>query len=129
MQPIDETKERLFPSLPRDQLRFFSCGHIIPSENILPVAVEHGPSGQPLDFSFKCRSSPTMVRNLEYFILYFLRLLQSNKLKQALQHHCLHSKKIRRTAGQMGFSAAYFIHQNKKLQKVNINSSGNGDHK
>lgn len=64
LQPIGETKERLFPSLPRDQLQFFSCGHIIPSENILPVAVKHGPSGQPLDFSFNCRSSPTMIEEL-----------------------------------------------------------------
>ncbi|XP_075520370.1 uncharacterized protein LOC142553767 isoform X1 [Primulina tabacum] len=64
LQPIEETKERLFPSLPRDQLRFFSCGHIIPPENILPIAVKQGPSGQPLDFSFKCRSSPTMIEEL-----------------------------------------------------------------
>ncbi|XP_073146614.1 uncharacterized protein [Henckelia pumila] len=64
LQPIEETKERLFPSLPQDQLQFFSCGHIIPSENILPVAVKHGPSGQPLDFSFKSRSSPTMIEEL-----------------------------------------------------------------
>ncbi|KZV26091.1 hypothetical protein F511_06017, partial [Dorcoceras hygrometricum] len=64
LQPIEETKERLFPLLPQDQLRFFSCGHIIPSENILPVAVKHGPSGQLLDFSFKSRCSPTMIEEL-----------------------------------------------------------------
>ncbi|PIN05902.1 Helicase of the DEAD superfamily [Handroanthus impetiginosus] len=64
LQPIEDTKERLFPSLHRDQLQFFSCGHIIPSENILPVAVKHGPSGQAFDFSYKARSSSTMIEEL-----------------------------------------------------------------
>ncbi|KAL8043182.1 hypothetical protein ABFX02_09G102100 [Erythranthe guttata] len=64
LQPIEETKERLFPSIQLHQLPFFSCGHIIPSENILPIAVKHGPSGQSFDFSFKNRSSPTMIEEL-----------------------------------------------------------------
>ncbi|KAL8458240.1 hypothetical protein ACS0TY_035941 [Phlomoides rotata] len=64
LQPIEETKERLFRSLQLDQLPFFSCGHIIPSKNILPVAVKHGPSGQPFDFSYKGRSSSTMIEEL-----------------------------------------------------------------
>ncbi|KAL0319246.1 UNVERIFIED_CONTAM: ATP-dependent DNA helicase DDX11 [Sesamum angustifolium] len=57
LQPIEETKERLFPSLQLDRLPFFSCGHIIPSENILPVVVKHGPSGRSFDFSYKSRRS------------------------------------------------------------------------
>ncbi|EYU21521.1 hypothetical protein MIMGU_mgv1a020316mg [Erythranthe guttata] len=64
LQPIEETKERLFPSIQLHQLPFFSCGHIIPSENILPIAVKHGPSGQSFDFSFKNRSSPTVIEEL-----------------------------------------------------------------
>lgn len=62
LRPIEETKERLFRSLQLNELPFFSCGHIVPSENILPVAVKLGPSGQSFDFSYKTRSSPTMVR-------------------------------------------------------------------
>ncbi|KAI3455429.1 hypothetical protein Pfo_012092 [Paulownia fortunei] len=64
LHPIEETKERLFPSLQLDQLPFFACGHIIPSENILPVAVKYGPSGQSFDFSYKARSSSTMIEEL-----------------------------------------------------------------
>lgn len=62
LRPIEETKERLFRSLQLNELPFFSCGHIVPSENILPVAVKLGPSGQSFDFSYKARSSSTMVR-------------------------------------------------------------------
>ncbi|KAK2971189.1 hypothetical protein RJ640_008613 [Escallonia rubra] len=64
LQPIEETKERLFPWLQPDQLHLFSCGHIVPSENILPLAVSHGPSGQSFDFSYSSRSLSVMVEEL-----------------------------------------------------------------
>lgn len=73
LQPIEETKERLFRSLQLKELPFFSCGHIVPSENILPVAVKLGPSSQSFDFSYKARSSSAMVRNLLFhFVTFFL---------------------------------------------------------
>ncbi|CAI0423039.1 unnamed protein product [Linum tenue] len=61
LQPIEETRERLFPWLPPNQLHFFSCGHIVPPQSILPISVSHGPSGQPFDFSYSTRSSSTTV--------------------------------------------------------------------
>ncbi|KAJ8560064.1 hypothetical protein K7X08_004122 [Anisodus acutangulus] len=64
LQPIEETKERLFPWLPPDQLHFFSCGHIIPSENILPIVVPQGPSDHSFDFSYSTRSSSVMIQEL-----------------------------------------------------------------
>ncbi|XP_024969557.1 ATP-dependent DNA helicase DDX11 isoform X2 [Cynara cardunculus var. scolymus] len=64
LQPIEETRERLFPWLLPDQLHFFSCGHIISSDNILPISVSQGPSGQSLDFSYSSRSTSTMVGEL-----------------------------------------------------------------
>ncbi|KAA8541799.1 hypothetical protein F0562_022951 [Nyssa sinensis] len=64
LQPIEETRERLFPWLPPDQLHFFSCSHIVPPESILPVAVSHGPSGHSFDFSYSSRSSSTMIQEL-----------------------------------------------------------------
>lgn len=73
LQPTEETRERLFPWLPSDQLHFFSCDHIVPSENILPIAVSHGPSGQSFDFSFNSRSSSAMVSKLHpLFIIVFM---------------------------------------------------------
>lgn len=61
LQPIEETRERLFPWLPSNQLQFFSCSHIVPSESIMPIAVSHGPSGLSFDFSHSSRSSTEMV--------------------------------------------------------------------
>ncbi|XP_076952036.1 uncharacterized protein LOC143625638 [Bidens hawaiensis] len=64
LQPIEETRVRLFPSLPPDQLHFFSCGHIISSDSILPISVSTGPSGQSFDFSYNSRSTSSMVNEL-----------------------------------------------------------------
>ncbi|XP_041015216.1 ATP-dependent DNA helicase DDX11 [Juglans microcarpa x Juglans regia] len=64
LQPIEETRERLFPWLPTNQLQFFSCSHIVPPESILPVAVSCGPSGQSFDFSYSSRSSLIMIQEL-----------------------------------------------------------------
>lgn len=61
LQPIEETRVRLFPGLALDQVHFFTCNHIVPPENILPIAVSRGPSGMTFDFSYNSRSTPTMV--------------------------------------------------------------------
>ncbi|PON34974.1 DNA helicase (DNA repair), Rad3 type [Parasponia andersonii] len=64
LQPIEETRERLFPWLLPKQLHFFSCSHIVPPESILPVTVSCGPSGQSFDFSYSSRSSTKMIQEL-----------------------------------------------------------------
>ncbi|KAL5697514.1 RNA helicase [Ranunculus cassubicifolius] len=64
LQPIEETRERLFPRLSPDQIGFFSCGHIVPPQSILPIAVSRGPSGTSLDFGYTSRSSPSMIEEL-----------------------------------------------------------------
>lgn len=68
LQPIEETRERLFPWIPPDQLNFFSCSHIVPPESILPIAVSHGPSGLSFDFSYSFRNSPVMVNASHCFL-------------------------------------------------------------
>ncbi|XP_057967880.1 uncharacterized protein LOC131157611 [Malania oleifera] len=68
LQPVDETRERLFPWLPLDQLYLFSCNHIVPSESILPLAVSHGPSGLSFDFSYSSRASSNMIEELGLLI-------------------------------------------------------------
>ncbi|KAL2338079.1 hypothetical protein Fmac_012525 [Flemingia macrophylla] len=64
LQPIEETRERLFPWLPPNRLHFFSCGHIVPPDSIMPIAVTRGPTGRSFDFSFSSRSSPDMMREI-----------------------------------------------------------------
>jgi len=63
MQPLDEFRNQLFLSAggTAERLTEFSCGHVIPPENILPIALASGPSGKQLDFSYQTRTMPTMV--------------------------------------------------------------------
>nr|CAD7598697.1 unnamed protein product [Timema genevievae] len=63
MQPLEEFKEQLFLSAGADISRIveFSCGHVIPPENILPMAVTVGPSGKQLDFSYQARNTLAMI--------------------------------------------------------------------
>jgi chromosome transmission fidelity protein 1 len=63
MQPLDEFRVQLFMSAgaTAERLTEFSCGHVIPPENILPIALAAGPSGKQLDFSYQARTMLTMV--------------------------------------------------------------------
>jgi chromosome transmission fidelity protein 1 len=57
MQPISEFKDQLFVSAGAsvERVTHFSCGHVIPKENILPIVLQRGPSGRELDFTFTNR--------------------------------------------------------------------------
>ncbi|XP_028665116.1 ATP-dependent DNA helicase DDX11 isoform X1 [Erpetoichthys calabaricus] len=63
MQPIADFKEQLLFSagLSPDRIAEFSCGHVIPPDNILPIILSSGPSGQKLEFTFHNRETPQMM--------------------------------------------------------------------
>lgn len=66
MQPISEFQDQLFLSAggSPDRISVFSCGHIIPPENILPIALGSGPTGKPFEFSYNQRDSIPMISEL-----------------------------------------------------------------
>nr|XP_020467998.1 ATP-dependent DNA helicase DDX11-like [Monopterus albus] len=63
MQPVSDFKQELLFSagVGEERITEFSCGHVIPPENILPLVLCSGPSGQELDFTFQSRDSPQMM--------------------------------------------------------------------
>uniref|UniRef100_A0A3B3VJ91 ATP-dependent DNA helicase DDX11 n=1 Tax=Poecilia latipinna TaxID=48699 RepID=A0A3B3VJ91_9TELE len=63
MQPVSDFKRELLFSagVKEERITEFSCGHVIPPENILPLVLCAGPSGQELDFTFQNRDSPQMM--------------------------------------------------------------------
>uniref|UniRef100_UPI0037E969B7 ATP-dependent DNA helicase DDX11 isoform X2 n=1 Tax=Semicossyphus pulcher TaxID=241346 RepID=UPI0037E969B7 len=63
MQPVSDFKQELLFSagVGVERITEFSCGHVIPPENILPLVLCSGPSGQELDFTFQNRDSPRMM--------------------------------------------------------------------
>ncbi|KAF7699344.1 ATP-dependent DNA helicase DDX11 [Silurus meridionalis] len=63
MQPVSDFKEQLLlaAGVPNERITQFSCGHVIPPENILPIILCAGPSGQDLEFTFQTRDTPQMM--------------------------------------------------------------------
>ncbi|KAM4618264.1 ATP-dependent DNA helicase DDX11 [Polymixia lowei] len=63
MQPVSDFKQELLFSagVGEERIAEFSCGHVIPPENILPLVLCSGPAGQELEFTFQNRDTPRMM--------------------------------------------------------------------
>ncbi|NWW38755.1 DDX11 helicase, partial [Panurus biarmicus] len=63
MQPVADFREELLCCAGVDPARIveFSCGHVIPPENILPIILCSGPSNQQLEFTYQTRDLPQMM--------------------------------------------------------------------
>ncbi|CAN0237016.1 unnamed protein product, partial [Phaeothamnion confervicola] len=64
MRPVAPLVKQLFPDTPRDRLELFSCGHVVPPENLLPLCVARGPSGVQFDFTFRQRATDIQIAEL-----------------------------------------------------------------
>jgi len=64
MGPHHDIKCQLFPSLAPGNLHSFSCGHVVPVENLLTLCVPSGPSGHRFDFRFHRRSDAAQTDEL-----------------------------------------------------------------
>ncbi|XP_050526879.1 putative ATP-dependent RNA helicase DDX11-like protein 8 isoform X2 [Daktulosphaira vitifoliae] len=66
MEPISEFKDQLFnfKNDDCDRILQFNCGHVVPSDHILPLIVCSGPSGKLLDFSYQERSSAKILNEI-----------------------------------------------------------------
>jgi chromosome transmission fidelity protein 1 len=69
MSPMEDYTQQLFPYLP--SVSTLSCGHIIPSSNLLVRTVSADSAG-PLEFNYKTRSSTAMMQRLGSAMLAFL---------------------------------------------------------
>ncbi|GBB97934.1 hypothetical protein RclHR1_00310062 [Rhizophagus clarus] len=64
MEPTDDLIEQLFPYLPSQKLSKFSCGHVIPPENLLTLTLSEGPMGGTLEFTFERRGDTKLIDEL-----------------------------------------------------------------
>lgn len=63
MQPISEFQDQLFLSAGGEvsRVQHFSCGHVVPANQLLPIILPQGPTGVTLDFTFQHRAEPKVV--------------------------------------------------------------------
>ena len=58
---MDDYIRHLFAYVEPNRLQTFSCGHIIPKENLVALVVAKGSSGVDLDFTYAKRNSLTLI--------------------------------------------------------------------
>lgn len=63
MAPMDEFKNQLFlaAGAEPDRVLGFSCTHVVPESNILPLVMTKGPGNSLMDFTFKNRCNTALV--------------------------------------------------------------------
>ncbi|XP_037700974.1 ATP-dependent DNA helicase DDX11 isoform X2 [Choloepus didactylus] len=63
MQPVSDFREQLLAcaGVGAERVLEFSCGHVIPPDNILPLIICSGPSNQQLEFTYQKRELPSMM--------------------------------------------------------------------
>ena len=63
MQPISGVIRDLLAVRPSD-VDLFSCGHVVPSENLLTMIMDKGPNGRPFSFTYSDRQLPSQMHEL-----------------------------------------------------------------
>ncbi|KAK7048171.1 ATP-dependent DNA helicase CHL1 [Favolaschia claudopus] len=74
MSPISDVINQLFTQLPSEKITSFSCGHIIPESNLLPVVVSKGPRGA-LDYKAGKQEDEAVIGELGQTLLNFASLV------------------------------------------------------
>ncbi|CAI2193932.1 15329_t:CDS:10, partial [Funneliformis geosporum] len=69
MEPIDDLIEQLFPYLPTLKSSKFSCGHIVPPENLLTLTLSEGPIGGTFEFTFERHDNIKLIDELGQTII------------------------------------------------------------
>ncbi|KAL8280650.1 hypothetical protein RQP46_006973 [Phenoliferia psychrophenolica] len=69
MKPMSDFREQLFPYLPAERYSTFSCGHIVPPEQIVTFAVGKGPTSKEFLFTFETRKDEKLVDELGVAIM------------------------------------------------------------
>ena len=64
MAPMDDYHTNLFSYVPRERLKTWSCGHIIPKENLSSMTVGSSLNGTSFEFTFDKRNSLELVTAL-----------------------------------------------------------------
>ncbi|DBA01294.1 TPA: hypothetical protein N0F65_001799 [Lagenidium giganteum] len=75
MQPVSEVIDHLFPLVPRDRIDLFSCGHVIPPENLVGFSLSAGPTQKHLEFTFARRRDMEAVDELGRILINLSRVV------------------------------------------------------
>lgn len=77
LSPFDSLKAQAFPE---QKVKTFACGHVIPRDHLLAVALQKGPSGDDLDFRHKKRSEAKSFEQLGRLLVNFCQVVPQARL-------------------------------------------------
>ena len=72
---MDDYVQNLFAYVDPDRLVTFTCGHIIPKENLAAMCIANGPDGTEFDFTYAKRNSSSMIDALGDSLLEFCKTI------------------------------------------------------
>ncbi|KAG1703083.1 hypothetical protein DVH05_007994 [Phytophthora capsici] len=75
MQPVSQVINQLFASVPKENIDLFSCGHVIPPENLLGFSLASGPSQKHLEFTYSRRNDMEALDELGRILLNLSRIV------------------------------------------------------
>ncbi|EGZ28158.1 hypothetical protein PHYSODRAFT_470654 [Phytophthora sojae] len=75
MQPVSQVIDQLFSSVPRESVDLFSCGHVIPPENLLGFSLASGPSQKHLEFTYSRRGDMEALDELGRILFNLSRIV------------------------------------------------------
>ena len=69
LAPVAALRRALFPGAPARAVRAFACGHVVPRERLLALALGRGPGGRELDLRAERRGAPGALDELGRLLL------------------------------------------------------------
>ncbi|KAL4152190.1 hypothetical protein PRNP1_009124 [Phytophthora ramorum] len=75
MQPVSQMIDQLLSSVPKEDVDLFSCGHVIPPENLLGFSLTSGPSQKHLEFTYSRRGDMEALDELGRILLNLSRIV------------------------------------------------------
>ena len=69
LAPVEGLRRALFPALDPAAVHRFSCGHVVPPERLLALALGRGPTGRELDLRAERRGAPGALDELGRLLL------------------------------------------------------------
>ncbi|KAK1225406.1 ATP-dependent DNA helicase chl1 [Marasmius sp. AFHP31] len=101
MSPMSDVVNQLFSHLPPERMSTFSCGHIIPSSNLLTVAVTKGPRGTDLDYKANRQTDSGAIDELGQILLNFTHQIPAGMVVFFPSYNFLNKAKELWTASKM----------------------------
>ncbi|KAL5263634.1 hypothetical protein ACHWQZ_G008861 [Mnemiopsis leidyi] len=87
MEPVGEVQQQLLAASSRD-VTLFSCGHVIPPQNLLPITLSHGEEME-LNFSFEGRKRPGILQEVGNILLQLCQVVPGGVVCFFPSYQCL----------------------------------------